>query len=123
MDAVRVWSSAGFYRRADGAIAHRWVSGRRWKCSKVTRRHRGDTEFSDATDRGESMRLHRRQWLKALGLGALSNFALRNRVAFADPPISPSRVVFFVQPHGHVPSGWNMAMPGLPTDRFAERAL
>jgi hypothetical protein len=35
----------------------------------------------------------------------------------------PQRVVFFVTPHGHVPSGWTMAIPGVPADVFAERSL
>jgi hypothetical protein len=35
----------------------------------------------------------------------------------------PSRIVFYVQPHGHIPNAWNMAIPGGPTDRVAERSL
>jgi hypothetical protein len=35
---------------------------------------------------------------------------------------SPQRIVFFIQPHGHVPNAWRMPVEG-PTDRFAERSL
>ena len=31
--------------------------------------------------------------------------------------------MFYVQPHGHIPDAWNMAIPGGPTDQFAERSL
>ena len=69
------------------------------------------------------MNFNRRQLLKALGLGSLGTVMLGRRAAFAAPLEAPKRVVFFVQPHGYVPSGWKMAMPGAPTDRFAERSL
>ena len=70
-------------------------------------------------------RFNRRQALKAVGLGALSTLAAgtRNPVAFAGEPSSPSRVVFFVTPHGHVPKAWNVPIPGGAPDAFAERAL
>lgn len=69
------------------------------------------------------MRPNRRQLLKALGLGALSSLVWRDPLAFADSGSSPSRIVFFVQPHGHVPTNWNMPIPGAPNDQFAERPL
>lgn len=75
------------------------------------------------------MKLKRRQLLKLVGLGGLSSgLALRRSRASADAGSFPSRVVFFVQPHGQVPAAWKMPVPGLPagpaaTDRFAERPL
>ena len=72
------------------------------------------------------MQINRRQLLQALGLGALSTVAAGSPVAFAGPggdPTAPSRVVFFVTPHGLVPSSWTMPIPGGPTDAFAERSL
>ena len=31
--------------------------------------------------------------------------------------------MFYVQPHGHIPSAFNMPIPGAPTDQFAELSL
>lgn len=70
------------------------------------------------------MKLNRRQMLKALGLGALTTLATRSHVAFAgpgDPP--PSRIVFYVTPHGHVPNAWRMPLPNAPATGYAERSL
>ena len=72
------------------------------------------------------MRMNRRQLLKALGLGALSTLATGSPVALAgptDPSGPPSRIVFFVTPHGLVPRSWMMDIPGGPADAFAERSL
>ncbi len=65
------------------------------------------------------MTFARRTLLKALGLGALA----APRLARGAPPAPPpKRVVFFVQPHGHVPPGWSMPVPG-PTTSFGQRDL
>ena len=69
------------------------------------------------------MRLKRRQLLQALGLGAVSSVIRGERFAHADPPTFPSRIVLYVQPHGHIPNAWQMAIPNGPTDAFAELAL
>lgn len=69
------------------------------------------------------MKLDRRQILQALGLGAMSTVLSAPRGARADEPAFPTRILFYVQPHGHIPSGFQMAMPGAPTDRYAERDL
>ena len=69
------------------------------------------------------MRLKRRQLLQAVGLGALSTLVRRDPIARAGGTSSPPRIVFYVQPHGHVPNAWNMSIPGGPTDQFAERSL
>jgi hypothetical protein len=71
------------------------------------------------------MRVNRRQLLKALGFGALTTLGGRSPLAFAGPggATSPSRVVFFVTPHGHVPNAWTMPIPGAPATGFAERSL
>jgi hypothetical protein len=69
------------------------------------------------------MRIDRRQLLRALGLGALSAAVRRDRIALADTPPTPSRIVFYVQPHGHIPNAFTMDIPGGPTDQFAERSL
>jgi hypothetical protein len=67
--------------------------------------------------------LRRRQFLKALGLAGVAA-SLRRPVSLrAQVADVPQRVVFFVTPHGHVPSGWTMAIPGVPADVFAERSL
>lgn len=68
------------------------------------------------------MKATRRQLLKALGLGALSTTTGKLRSASADNWL-PMRVVFFVQPHGHVRTRWHMPIPNAPTDQFAERSL
>jgi Protein of unknown function (DUF1552) len=65
------------------------------------------------------VKFNRRQLLKALGLGALASPSL----AFGQTMRPPKRVVFFVQPHGHVPSSWTMPIVGAPTTAFAEREL
>lgn len=64
---------------------------------------------------------NRRQMLKALGLAGLVGH-LKPGLGRAAPPSFPTRVVFFVQPHGQVPVGWNMPVEG-PTDAYAERSL
>jgi Protein of unknown function (DUF1552) len=69
------------------------------------------------------VRIRRRQLLQALGLGGLASLFHRGSIARADAPVFPSRIVFYVQPHGHIPNAWNMPIPGGPTDQFAERSL
>jgi hypothetical protein len=71
------------------------------------------------------MKLRRRQLLQALGLGAAAATLLdRTTVARAGGPSFPSRIVFYVQPHGHIPAAWNMPIPGAPpSDRYAEMSL
>jgi hypothetical protein len=69
------------------------------------------------------VRVQRRQLLQALGLGGLASLFHRGSLARADAPAFPSRIVFYVQPHGHIPNAWNMPIPGGPTDQFAERSL
>ncbi len=69
------------------------------------------------------MRIRRRQLLQAVGLGGLSSLFHKSSVARADGMSYPSRIVFYVQPHGHIPDAWNMAIPGGPTDQYAERSL
>src|SRR5690349_13526556 len=68
------------------------------------------------------MRLRRRQLLQALGLGALCS-AVDRKPALADAVTAPSRIVLYVQPHGHIPNAWNMPTPGGPVDAFAARSL
>ncbi len=69
------------------------------------------------------MRLHRRQLLQALGLGAAGTLLPHGTGAHAGGTSTPSRIVFYVQPHGHIPNAWKMDVPGGPTDRVAVRAL
>ncbi len=69
------------------------------------------------------MRIRRRQLLQALGLGGLSSLFHGGLLARADGTAFPSRIVFYVQPHGHIPNAWNMAIPGGETDQFAERSM
>lgn len=69
------------------------------------------------------MKIRRRQLLQALGLGAISTLVNRSPVARADAPAYPSRIVFYVQPHGHIPNAWNMPIPGGPGNALAERSL
>jgi hypothetical protein len=69
------------------------------------------------------VRIRRRQLLQALGLGGLASVFHRNSIARADGTSAPSRIVFYVQPHGHIPDAWNMDIPGVPTDQVAERSL
>lgn len=69
--------------------------------------------------------MRRRQFLQALGLGALATTLKSGpsaRIASADDTF-PRRIVFYVQPHGNIPNAWNMQIPGAPMDRYAERAL
>ena len=68
------------------------------------------------------MRANRRQLLQALGLGALSTVTGRSNTAVGDNS-RPTRVVFFVQLHGHVRTRWHMPIPGGASDQFAERSL
>lgn len=72
-----------------------------------------------------SMKIRRRQLLKALGLGALSGLAVQGSEerARADVVTPPARIVFFVTPHGLVPNSWTMPIPNGASDRFAEREL
>jgi hypothetical protein len=68
----------------------------------------------------------RRQILQALGLSALGGLGAmvgRSKSARADSPSFPSRLVFYVQPHGHIPKAWNMAIPGGATDQVAQLPL
>ena len=69
------------------------------------------------------MRLNRRQLLLALGLGAASSLIRGEPIARASSPTYPSRIVFYVQPHGHIPNAFNMPIPGAPTNQFAELSL
>jgi hypothetical protein len=69
------------------------------------------------------MKLRRRQLLQALGLGALSSFLCEGRKALAGTPTFPSRILFYIQPHGRLPLAWNMPIPGGPTNAFATRSL
>ena len=69
------------------------------------------------------MRFDRRQLLKALGFTALSSLAPRSMRAAAQAAGAPSRIVFFVQPHGHVPSSWIMPIPAAKADAVAQRSL
>ncbi len=69
------------------------------------------------------MKLQRRHLLQTLGLGALTGLGFRSPLSHADGVTPPLRIVFFVTPHGHVPRGWKMPMPGQPTEAFAELAL
>lgn len=66
--------------------------------------------------------MRRRQLLKALGLGALAGL-LRSPPARGGDGTFPTRVVFFVQPHGHVPSAWTLPIPGAPPTLLASRSL
>jgi Protein of unknown function (DUF1552) len=66
--------------------------------------------------------LNRRQLLQALGLGAAS-IATGPRRSRADPNNFPTRIIFFVQPHGHVPNAWTMPVPGASSSQLAERSL
>ena len=69
------------------------------------------------------MRIRRRQLLQALGLGGLSSLFHRHSIAQADGTTFPTRIVLYVQPHGHIPDAWNMPIPGGPSEQFAERPL
>jgi hypothetical protein len=68
--------------------------------------------------------LPRRHFLKALGLGAVASLMERGSIALAAAPAFPSRIVFYVQPHGHIPAAWNMTIPSAPPpDQYAEMSL
>ena len=69
------------------------------------------------------MKLNRRQLLQALGLGALSGVVNMPGAAKAGPSTSPTRILFYVQPHGHIPNACTMPIPDAPTTAFAERSL
>ena len=69
------------------------------------------------------MRFHRRQLLQALGLGAVSTVIRGEPVARAGVPTFPSRIVLYVQPHGHIPNAWKMNIPNGPTDQLAQLPL
>ena len=69
------------------------------------------------------MRLKRRQLLQALGLGALSSVIRGEPVARAGGPTFPSRIVFYVQPHGHIPNAWKMDIPNGAASQLGERSL
>lgn len=69
------------------------------------------------------MKVDRRQLLKALGLGSLAAvLGGQRREALADGE-GPLRVVFFVQPHGHVWSRWHMPIAGGDAMAYGERSL
>ena len=76
--------------------------------------------------------MNRRRFLQALGLGALATVTERvgaRSMQAGSPALltteaaAPTRIVFYLTPHGHTPLGWNMPIPSGPTDAFAERAL
>jgi hypothetical protein len=69
------------------------------------------------------VRIDRRQLLRALGLGAASALVGGERAARAGSPAFPSRIVFYVQPHGHIPNAFTIPIPGGPTDQVAQRSL
>ena len=70
------------------------------------------------------MNLHRRKLLQALGFGAATSLLEQGRVARASTMTPPSRIIFYVQPHGHIPAAWNMAIPGAPpANQYAEMSL
>lgn len=77
------------------------------------------------------MKLNRRQLLKALGfsavglsgLGTFSKLGEGSGLARASGETPPTRIVFYVQPHGHVPNAYRMPIDGAPGDQFAERSL
>jgi len=68
------------------------------------------------------VRVNRRQLLQALGLGALSGAGIHGGAARADGVDPPPRIVFFVQPHGHVTKNWTMPVAA-PADVYADRPL
>jgi hypothetical protein len=57
-----------------------------------------------------------------MGLGAIAG-TFGKSSARADVTAPPSRIVFYVQPHGHIPNAFNMGIPGGPTDQVAQRSL
>ncbi|MEY4509110.1 MAG: hypothetical protein RLZZ450_1232 [Pseudomonadota bacterium] len=78
--------------------------------------------FDPALER-PSTSFDRRQLLQALGLGALASVLPRASRARAAEPGPPSRIVFFIQPHAHVPRSWMMPLPDGPAQGLAERTL
>ena len=70
-----------------------------------------------------NVKLKRRQLLQALGLGAVSSLLRPDTLAHAGGSSAPPRIVFYVQPHGHLPNAFKMDVPGGPIDRYAERSL
>jgi hypothetical protein len=69
------------------------------------------------------VKLNRRQLLQAVGLGAASSLIRGEPVARAGAPTFPTRIVLYVQPHGHIPNAITMAVPGGPTDQVASLPL
>lgn len=69
---------------------------------------------------------HRRRFLQLLGIGgpaALLLPSLMAQRARAGGATFPTRVVFFITPHGTVWRNWKMDRPDLPTDRVVEVPL
>ena len=69
------------------------------------------------------MDFNRRRLLKALGLGAAAGLVRGGTPARAGAPAFPSRLVLYVQPHGHIPNAWKMDLPGAAPGAFAQRPL
>jgi hypothetical protein len=72
------------------------------------------------------MKLHRRRFLQALGIGGAATAfmpSLFTSHARAGGATFPTRVVFFVTPHGTVWRNWKTGRTDLPTDRFASAPL
>ena len=76
--------------------------------------------------------LDRRQFLTALGLGAaglggaalgLPGTAGWTSRAQAGGSTAPTRVIFWISPHGTVWNGWNMSVPGLAPSGTSTAAL
>jgi hypothetical protein len=67
--------------------------------------------------------LGRRQLLQALGAGVAAGALHGRGVARASGASVPTRIVFYVQPHGHIPNAFVMPIPGGPTGAFAERSF
>jgi hypothetical protein len=69
------------------------------------------------------VRINRRQALQAAFAGAVASAFQGRSIARADGASPPSRIVFYVQPHGHIPNAFDMEIPGGASDRVAERSL
>lgn len=72
------------------------------------------------------MRINRRRFLTALGLGGLATGLPSlgwNAIARAGTTTPPKRLVLWITAHGTVPDAWNLAMPGLSTTGVATRNL
>ncbi len=72
------------------------------------------------------MLIQRRRFLQALGIGGAATAfmpSLLTSRASAGGMTFPTRVVFFVTPHGTVWRNWKTARTDLPTDRFASADL